>query len=190
MDAPEAQQMYERLYQEITPQLACLPSQPLNKQKNAMKAPAFFTCMINLLFARSLGERCCNYNPLSLTSFTQNRCPIRTLSRRVDGAFPSPQNPLAIWEIKEYYYTTTFGSRIADGVYESLLDGFEINEAKSVGVNCKHYLFVDAKFTWWGMGKSYLCRLIDMMHMGYVDEVIFGREIEYRIPKIVESWNL
>ena len=32
---------------------------------------------------------------------------------------------MALWEIKEYYYTTTFGSRVADGVYETLLDGLE-----------------------------------------------------------------
>ena len=55
---------------------------------------------------------------------------------------------------------------------------------------CYHYLFVDAKYTWWDCGKSYLCRLIDMMYMGYVDEVIFGKEIETRIPEIVKDWNL
>lgn len=54
---------------------------------------------------------------------------------------------------------------------------------------CYHYLFVDAKYTWWECGKSYLCRLIDMMHMGYVDEVIFGKEIETRIPEITKLWN-
>lgn len=48
------------------------------------------------------------------------------MSRRFDGAFPSTINPILIWEIKEYYYTTTFGSRIADGVYETQLDGYEI----------------------------------------------------------------
>lgn len=52
--------------------------------------------------------------------------PLWTLARRVEGAFPSPVNPVAVWEIKEYYYTTTFGSRVADGVYESLLDGMEL----------------------------------------------------------------
>ncbi|MEO8960291.1 MAG: hypothetical protein ABI325_00310 [Ginsengibacter sp.] len=62
----------------------------------------------------------CDYNPSELTAITENGFPVRTLSRRVDGAFPNIINPHAIWEIKEYYYTTTFGSRVADGVYESL----------------------------------------------------------------------
>ena len=48
--------------------------------------------------------------------------PLRTLARRVDGAFPSAVNPVAVWEIKEDYHTTTFGSRVADGVYETQID--------------------------------------------------------------------
>jgi len=35
-----------------------------------------------------------------------------------------------VWEIKDYYYTTTFGIRIAYGVYESLLDGMELEELR------------------------------------------------------------
>lgn len=57
-----------------------------------------------------------------------NGLPVRTLARRVDGAFPSVINPVAIWEVKEYYHTTTFGSRVADGVYETLLDGMELED--------------------------------------------------------------
>ena len=34
----------------------------------------------------------------------------------------------ARWEIKEYYGTTTLGSRVADGVYETMLDGLELRE--------------------------------------------------------------
>lgn len=37
-------------------------------------------------------------------------------------------------------------------------------------------------------GRSYLCRIIDMMHMGYVDEVLFGKEVVERLPKIVKGW--
>lgn len=47
---------------------------------------------------------------------------------------------------------------------------------------------VDAKYTWWKQGKSYLCRIIDMLHMGYVDEVLFGREVVERIPALAASW--
>ena len=46
----------------------------------------------------------CNYNPRELTTITKNDFPLRTLSRWVDGTFPTPVNPIAIWEIKN---TTT-----------------------------------------------------------------------------------
>lgn len=38
------------------------------------------------------------------------------------------------------------------------------------------------------MGRSYLCRIIDMLHMGYVDEVLFGYEVVERLPEIVKEW--
>ena len=37
-------------------------------------------------------------------------------------------------------------------------------------------------------GRSYLCRMIDMLHMGYVDEVLFGREVGDRLPELVAEW--
>jgi hypothetical protein len=120
---------------------------------------------------------------------TRNGVPLRTLARRVDGAFPSAVNPIAIWEIKEYYNTTTFGSRVADGVYETLLDGMEIEELREhEGIEVKHYLMVDSHFTWWVCGRSYLCRLIDMLHMGFVDEIFFGREVLDSLPSAVSGW--
>jgi hypothetical protein len=56
------------------------------------------------------------------------------------------------------------------------------------GIDVKHYLMVDAYLTWWMMGRSYLCRIVDMLHMGYVDEVLFGYEVVERIPTIVKEW--
>ncbi len=98
-------------------------------------------------------------------------------------------DPIAIWEIKEYYYTTTFGSRVAGGVYETLLDGMELEElALNEGVNVRHYLMVDSHYTWWECGRSHLCRMIDMIHMGYVEEVLFGYEVIERLPDLVEEW--
>ncbi|MFM7855341.1 MAG: hypothetical protein ACKO96_26300, partial [Flammeovirgaceae bacterium] len=115
---------------------------------------------------------------------------MRTLSRRVDGAFPAVVNPVAIWEIKEYYYTTTFGSRVADGVYETLLDGMELEELESASsIKVDHVLFIDDFYTWWDCGRSYLCRIIDMLHMGYVDEVVFGREALTRVPELAKKWR-
>jgi hypothetical protein len=108
----------------------------------------------------------------------------------MDGAYPSIENPMAVWEVKEYYGTTTFGSRVADGVYETMLDGFELLELREhEKIAIQHYLFVDDRFTWWIKGKSYLCRIIDMLHMGLVDEVLFGKEVLQRWPEIVASWK-
>lgn len=162
----------------------------MNKQKGEKKGPAFLTGIVNMLFEANLSGAPCNYDPKGLTTVTHDAMPLRTLSRRVDGAFPSIVNPIAIWEIKEYYYTTTFGSRVADGVYETLLDGMELEELEEVSARkIYHVLFVDDCFTWWVKGRSYLCRLIDMLHMGYVDEVIVGREALTRIPEIAHQWK-
>jgi hypothetical protein len=37
-------------------------------------------------------------------------------------------------------------------------------------------------------GKPYLCRIVDMLHMGYVDEVLFGKEVAKELPRIVQEW--
>lgn len=138
--------------------------------------------------AYSEGLRC-DYDPRQLTTITANGVPLRTLARRIDGAFPSTINPVAVWEIKEYYYTTTFGSRVADGVYETLLDGMELEEVREhENVDVRHYLMVDSHYTWWISGRTYLCHIIDKLDMGYVDEVLFGREVVDRMPVIVKKW--
>jgi hypothetical protein len=62
----------------------------------------------------------------------------------------------------------------------------ELREHEKVAV--KHYLIIDAHYTWWEKGRSYLCRIIDMLHMGYVDEVLFGYEVIERMPEIVKEW--
>ena len=93
-----------------------------------------------------------------------------------------------MWEIKEYYYATTFGSRVADAVYETQLDGFEFKELyERTGKKVHHILFIDAYRTWWVQGKSYLCRLVDAMNSGVVDEVIVGREVFTRWPEFLRS---
>ena len=162
---------------------------PMNKQKGEKAMPSYFTGIINMLISSSTNGAQCNYSPMELTTITKGGGPVRTLARRVDGAFPTIVNPIAVWEIKEYYYTTTFGSRIADGVYETLLDGMELEELRETeGIDVQHYLMVDAYETWWQMGRSYLCRMVDMLHMNYVDEVLFGREVVNRIPIIAHKW--
>ncbi len=185
MDAAEAGRLYRKMRKKLQPQCP----QPMNKQKGEKKKPAYLTCMVNMLIEAHANGHPCDYDPRELTTVTRNGRPLRTLARRIDGAFPRAVNPVAVWEIKEYYFTTTFGSRIADGVYETLLDGMELEELrKNENIDIKHYLIVDSHYTWWECGRSYLCRLIDMLHMGYVDEIIFGKEAVERIPILVKQW--
>lgn len=186
MDANRARKLFEELRATLQPGCPL----PMNKQKGEKKAPAYLTGIVNMLIQAHARQHPINYDPRQLTTLTRAGLPIRTLSRRVDGAFPSPVNPIAIWEIKEYYYTTTFGSRVADGVYETLLDGMELKELREhEGIDVKHYLVVDSHYTWWKCGRSYLCRIIDMLHMGYLDEALFGYEVVERLPQIVHSWT-
>jgi hypothetical protein len=184
MDKAKARALFKRMRRKLCPNCPL----PMNEQKGEKRAPAYFTGIVNMLIEANAQGLPCDYDPRELTTVTRNRIPFRTLARRIDGAFPSPINPLAVWEIKEYYYTTTFGSRVADGVYESLLDGMELEELREHGCDVKHYLMVDDHFTWWECGRSYLCRLVDMLHMGYVDEILFGTEILDRLPIIVKGW--
>jgi hypothetical protein len=185
MDQHRAKKVYEDLYEKIKPKCPI----PMNKQKGEKAAPSFLTGIVNMLVEQNCGTLPCDFDPRKLTTVTKNGKPVRTLARRVDGAFPRSINPIAIWEIKEYYYTTTFGSRVADGVYETLLDGLEIEELKEhEQIDVKHYLIIDAYLTWWTMGKSYLCRMIDMLHMGYADEILFGYEVVEEMPRIVKEW--
>lgn len=185
MDVDKARRVFNSLRKQHKPSCPI----PMNKQKGKKRAPAYLTSIINILAEANLEGMPCDFDPRELTAVAKNGVPLRTLSRRVDGAFPKAINPIAIWEIKEYYYTTTFGRRVADGVYESLLDGMELEELfEHEKIKVLHYLMLDAHFTWWGCGKPYLCRIIDMLHMGYVDEVLFGYEIIERLPNIVKDW--
>jgi len=188
MDVKRAKAEFNKLRKALKPTPDC--PMPMNKQKKAKKAAAYLTCMVNMIVeAHSKGFQC-DYDPQALTTVTSNGAPLGTLSRRMDGAFLSTVNPIAIWEIKEYYHTTTFGSRVADGVYETLLDGMELAELnKCEGVDVLHYLILDSHYTWWESGgRPYLCRILDAMHMGYIDEVLFGYEVIERLPAIVRQW--
>lgn len=185
MSAEEARELFLETRNKLNPNCPI----PMNKQKGEKKAEAFLTGLVNMMIEAHCVGIPCDYDPRELTSVRAHGMPLRTLSRRVDGAFPSVINPIAVWEIKEYYYTTTFGSRVADGVYETLLDGMEIEEMRdNTNIDVKHYLMADAHYTWWKCGKSYLCRMFDMVHMGYVDEILFGREVVEEMPRIVSEW--
>lgn len=183
MDADEAREVFEDLRRRLRPRRPFT----MNKQKGDKAGPALLTGMVNMIVESFVGDDC-DYDPQQLTTVTRDGLPVRTLARRVDGAYPSTVNPVAVWEIKEYYHTTTFGSRVADGVYETMLDGLELEELRrEEGIDVRHYLIIDSHRTWWTMGRSYLCRMIDMLHMGLVDEVLFGYEVVDRLPALVEE---
>lgn len=185
MDVERAREEFERLHDELNPKCPI----PMNKQRDKKKAPAYLTGIVNMIVEANSRGYACDYDPKRLTKITRQGAPLRTLSRRVDGAFPSITNPVVLWEIKEYYYTTTFGSRVADGIYETLLDGMELEELSiNEGIIVRHLLMVDSRYTWWECGRSYLCRLIDMIHMGFVDEILFGYETIERLPQLVTEW--
>ena len=186
MKLEEAKNIFETLRLKLKPTCPL----PLNKQKGDKAGNAYLTGIVNMIIESNSKGFSCNYDPKELTAFTQNKFPSRILSRRVDGAFPSIINPIAIWEIKEYYFTTTFGSRVADGVYETLLDGLELREVKeNLNIHVEHYLIIDDHYTWWTMGRSYLCRIVDMLHMGILTQALFGKEVITELPKIVQDWT-
>ena len=169
---------------------------PMNKQSGAMKQIAYLTAIINIIAEKTIREISGNEfhlgfddDPRGLTYvLDQDNKIIGASSRRFDGAYPGIKNPKLVWEIKEYYYTTTFGSRIADGVYETQLDGFEFKELYDrTGRKVYHVLFIDGYRTWWVQGKSYLCRLVDAINSGVVDEVIIGREVFSRWPDLLRE---
>jgi len=185
MNREQAQSEFERLKGELDPQCAL----PMNKQKGKKRHEAYLTCIVNMLTEHALGGCYFDDDPRRLITVQRDGRILSTLSRRLDGAYPSTTNPVALWEVKEYYGTTTFGSRIADGVYETALDGHELAGLRArEGVHVLHYLMVDDYYTWWDCGRSYLCRIVDMLHEGLLDEVLFGREVIGRWPAIVGEW--
>ena len=185
MDVERAARIFRDLKSRLNPTCPL----PMNKQRGIMRAPAYFSGIINMLVEANSAGMPCDYEPGALFTVERDGELIFTSSRRLDGAFLGTKNPIAVWEVKEQYYTTTFGSRVAAGIYESLLDGMELTELRDrEGDVVKHYFMLDAYNTWWTSGRSYLCRVIDMLHMGYVDEVLFGYEVVERLPTIVEEW--
>jgi len=185
MDAPAASKVFYELHARLDPKCPI----PMNKQKGDKKQPSLLTGIVNMLIEENVGTLRVDYDPRELTTFTSGGMPLRTLARRVDGCFPSTINPIAVWEIKEYYYTTTFGSRVADGVYETLLDGLELEDLREhESVQVDHVLFVDSHYTFWECGRSYLCRMIDMLNMEYVGEIFFGKEVVTELPRRVSEW--
>lgn len=174
MTREQAAAEFKILYDRIKPTKPL----PMNKQKGEKRHPAYLASMVGMIAESVVGPEGFIDDARKLSIVTSDNILEEIFSRRFDGAIPNTENPRAVWEIKEYYGTTTFGSRVADGVYETLLDGYEIEGVRyRMKRNIQHFLFIDDRYTWWDCGKSYLCRMIDMLHTGHVDEIFFGREV-------------
>jgi hypothetical protein len=189
MDRGEARELFEDIRGRVDPPASLLT---MNKQKQEKRHYAYLTCIVNMLthaeLTKAHGSAAFDSNPRAPLTFAADGMPLRTLYRWMDGAFPNVNHPYATWEIKEYYGTTTFGSRVADGVYETALDGYELNELRSIGIDVQHHLFLDDRFTWWEKGRSYLTRVVDMLHAGLLDQAFFGREVVTAWPPVVAKW--
>jgi hypothetical protein len=189
MSRDEAAALFHEIRARVQPPEALLT---MNKQRGDKRHPAYLASIVNMLTYESLsechGQAVFDSNPRAPLTFARDGMPLRTLFRWMDGAYPDVNHPHAAWEIKEYYGTKTFGSRVADGVYETALDGYELNDLRSEGVEVEHYLFLDDRFTWWNCGRSYLCRIVDMLHSGLLDGAFFGREVVDEWPPIVATW--
>lgn len=98
MDVDRAKSEFERHFAKLRPTCPI----PMNKQRGEKKAPAYFSGLVNMFIESHARGGSCDYDPRRLTTVTKDRAPLRTLSRRVDGAFPSVVDPIAVWEIKEY----------------------------------------------------------------------------------------
>lgn len=171
MTGEQAARAYEEL---LATRSTWLSHRPVNKQGKG--GTNYLSAIVNLVAERELVDHDFDDNPRALIELSAAGLLIHVLPRQMDGAYPSVINPVAAWEVKEYYGTTTFGSRVADGVYETRLDGLEIDSIRDSGVAIRNYVIVDDYFTWWQMGRSYLCRLIDMLHEGLVSGLFFGRQ--------------
>lgn len=162
---------------------------PYNKQKQPKRDIDFLTATSNILISRCLGGREFDQDPRRLPVFTEDGVMVGSMSRRMDGAFPTCTNPIALWEFKCYYYTTTFGSKISDAIYIADLDGFERKSIEQeTGEKLSLTLFIDAYSTWMVQGKSYLCRIVDLLHRGAISDLIVGAEVVTAIPPLVEGW--
>ncbi|QQC90594.1 hypothetical protein [Streptomyces alfalfae] len=107
--------------------------------------------------------------------------------RRLDGAIPGLLNPVAIWEIKEYWGKTGGGSKMSDAIYELHLVGLELRMFEDeFKIHVNHYAIMDGKDQW-NSRKSDIRRAVDLLYSGILDELVVGREVLTEWPRIVSE---
>lgn len=164
-----------------------MDTEQLNKQGG--DEPLVFANSVNLVLERETGIDF-DPNPRTLPTVLDSERQLQaTLPKWPDGAFPTARNPRAIWEVKEFYSSTTFGSRIADAIYEVMLFGEELDTLHTeTDSDVQLYLMTDG-YEAWQSGISYICRIIDILNMGYIDAAVFGEEVFTQWPDIVADWE-
>ncbi|WP_143200011.1 DUF7687 domain-containing protein [Kitasatospora sp. CB01950] len=107
--------------------------------------------------------------------------------RRLDGALPDLLNPVALWEIKEYWGKTGGGSKMSDAIYELHLVGLELRRFEDeFGIHVNHYAIMDGRHQW-SSRQSDLRRAVDLLYSGLLDELVIGSEVLTEWPRIVEQ---
>ncbi|MGV9554545.1 DUF7687 domain-containing protein [Streptomyces sp. NPDC003522] len=125
-----------------------------------------------------------NTNPQSRAALLSDEH-IWVSPRRLDGAMPDLLNPVALWEIKEYWGKTGGGSKMSDAVYELHLVGLELRMfEEEFGIHVNHYAILDG-VEQWKSRKSDVRRTVDLLYMGLLDEIIVGSEVLSEWPRAV-----
>lgn len=140
-----------------------------------------------------IAEKVCIPKEIPLNTDPQRRAVwlseqnLHVSARNLDGAIPSLNNPIAIWEIKEYWGKTKGGSKMSDAVYECQLVGLELRMFEKSGASSiSHIVFLDGKDQWESR-KSDLLRFIDLHQQGLIDHLLIGKEVESEWMPLVEN---
>jgi len=146
-----------------------------------------------VLTTTRLAEAVCKEFGVPIEPNPQRRCvwvadqQLHVTARNLDGAIPSLVDPFLVWEIKEYWGTTSGGSKMSDAVYESALVGRELRDfEKRAKLHVEHAVLLDGKAQWTSR-KSDLLRFYDLYHQGLIDMLIVGREVETVWQPFVKS---
>jgi hypothetical protein len=146
-----------------------------------------------VLTATRLAEAACEELGVTIEPNPQRRCvwvakeQLHVTARNLDGAIPGLVDPFLVWEIKEYWGTTSGGSKMSDAVYECALVGRELRDfEKRTKLHVDHAVLLDGKAQWTSR-KSDLLRFYDLFHQGLIDILIVGREIETEWQPFVRS---
>ena len=146
-----------------------------------------------VLTTTRLSEAVCKEFGMPIEPNPQRRCvwvvdqQLHVTARNLDGAIPGLVDPFLVWEIKEYWGTTSGGSKMSDAVYECALVGRELRDfEKRTKMHVEHAVLLDGKAQWTSR-KSDLLRFYDLYHQGLIDTLIVGREVETAWQPFVKS---